>query len=191
MKGLVFTEFFDMVENIFGEDMVDLLIDNTSPKSLGAYTTGGSYHYQEFDNMLEELCTQTNMDREYLLTAFGKHLGAQFACRYPHFFDNARDTVSLLKRLDRHVHVEVAKFQPDAELPKLDFKRLDDTSSVLRYSSPRALADLAHGLILQVTHHYNENFEIAVKKWQADGQFFAEFELLKVPTSRSLVEQIQ
>lgn len=164
MKGLVFTEFFDMVESVFDADMVDTLIDNTNPPSQGAYTAVGSYDFQELSNMVVELSRLTGSKIEDLLLAFGKHLGAQFASKYTHFFTEAGGTIELLKQIDAHIHVEVRKLYPDAELPGFDFEEKGDTFE-LHYFSTRPLADLALGLIMQTSAHYNENYKISMRKW--------------------------
>lgn len=180
MKGLVFTEFFDMVEQVFDADMVDLLIENTQPASQGAYTTVGSYPYEELEAMVVELSKQTNMEVTPLLVAFGKHLGAQFAHKYPHFFKGSGSTIGLLKEIDDHIHVEVRKLYPDAELPEFSFdENTAEGLFILHYRSNRPLADLAHGLIMQTSQHYQENFKISLKKWQEKDKHCCEFLLAK------------
>ena len=55
MKGIVFTEFSTMVESLFGEDMLDDLLDATDPASGGAYTSVGTYNHNELVDMVVEL----------------------------------------------------------------------------------------------------------------------------------------
>ena len=44
MKGMVFTELLDMVEDKFGIDMVDSIIEDADlPVSKGVYTAVGTY----------------------------------------------------------------------------------------------------------------------------------------------------
>ena len=43
MKGIVFTEFLEMVEDKFSADMVDDIIDDCDLASGGAYTAVGTY----------------------------------------------------------------------------------------------------------------------------------------------------
>src|SRR5262245_35992633 len=47
MKGVVFTEFLEMVGAKFGEDMVDDVILACELPSGGAYTSVGTYDHQE------------------------------------------------------------------------------------------------------------------------------------------------
>jgi hypothetical protein len=44
MKGIVFTEFLEMVEQEFGYNMVDEMIENTDLDSKGVYTSIVIYH---------------------------------------------------------------------------------------------------------------------------------------------------
>ena len=52
MKGIVFTEFLDMVENVFSADMVAEIIAETKPRSGGAYLAKGHYHHREMVDMV-------------------------------------------------------------------------------------------------------------------------------------------
>jgi hypothetical protein len=160
MKGLVFTEFMDMVEDKFGEDMVDDLIDATDPASGGSYTTVGTYDHQELVNMVVELSGKTNIAVPDLIKTFGHHLASVFSTKFSAFFEEVSSTIEFLKRIDNHIHVEVAKLYPDAELPEFSFDDSDDDVFYLNYASTRGLADLAHGLIEATSQHYQESFDI-------------------------------
>jgi hypothetical protein len=47
MKGIVFTEFIEMVEQRFGYEIVDELLTETELPSGGAYTAIGTYSHHE------------------------------------------------------------------------------------------------------------------------------------------------
>ncbi|MFC4701971.1 heme NO-binding domain-containing protein [Glaciecola siphonariae] len=178
MRGLVFTEFLEMVEDTFDYDMVDTLIDNTQPKSGGAYTAVGSYDYQELENMVVELSAQSGMAVGDLLQAFGKHLAGVFTQNFAQFFVEAGSALALFREIDRHIHVEVKKLYPDAELP--DFKYEDataDTPFKLHYRSERNLYLLAYGLITACFEYYSEPHKVDVKHWQEGSVHCATFEI--------------
>ena len=44
MKGVVFTEFLEMVEQKFGMEMVNALIENNELSTDGVYSAVGTYH---------------------------------------------------------------------------------------------------------------------------------------------------
>lgn len=160
MKGLVFTEFMEMVEGKFGEDMVDDLIDATDPDSGGSYTSVGTYNHQELVNMVVELSSKTEIPVPDLIKVFGHHLAGVFSSKFSGFFEEVTSTIDFLKRIDNHIHVEVAKLYPDAELPEFSFDDSQQGVFYLNYASTRGLADLAHGLIEAVSQHYQESFDI-------------------------------
>ena len=161
MKGLVFTEFMNLVESKFGEDMMDDIIDDTDPQSGGAYTAVGTYDHSELVDMVVALSNRTDVPVPVLINAFGHHLAEAFATKFTAFFDEAASTIDFLKSIDNHIHVEVAKLYPDAELPEFNFDDSDPDKFVLNYSSTRGFADLAEGLIEGTAKYYNEDISIS------------------------------
>ena len=51
MKGIVFTEFLDLVEERFGLEMVDAIISQSKLESKGVYTSIGTYSFSELSNV--------------------------------------------------------------------------------------------------------------------------------------------
>lgn len=160
MKGIVFREFTNMVEDVFSSDMVDDLIDATNPASGGAYTSVSTYDYHELLDMVVELSKRTDTPVADLVHAFGKHLAKVFAEKFSDFFSDCDNTLDFLKSIDNHIHVEVKKLYPDAELPKFSYEDSDPDNFVLHYQSSRPFAALAHGLIEGCAEYYQENFDI-------------------------------
>ncbi len=69
MKGLVFTEFLEMVESKFGYEVLDRLTSLPSLKGHGAYTSVGNYPHGEMLKMLDELTkNQKRPDSFYSLS---------------------------------------------------------------------------------------------------------------------------
>lgn len=160
MKGVVFTEFLEMVEQHFNADMVDDIIAQANPSSGGAYTSVGTYEFEELANLIGALSAISKTPANELIHAFGLHLAQSFASRFPAFFDEAKCTFDLLKKVDDHIHVEVRKLYPDAELPKFDYEQSSPETLTLFYESSRNLPDLAHGLIEGAARYYQEEITI-------------------------------
>ena len=59
MKGIVFTEFLELVEEKFGIEMVDEIITASNLESGGAYTAVGTYKFVEMINLLTALSART------------------------------------------------------------------------------------------------------------------------------------
>lgn len=147
MKGVVFTEFLGFVGERFGEDMVDDIVEGSALPSGGAYTAVGTYNHAEMGALCGALSRRTGQPAEALVQAFGNHLGDSFALSHPAFFERAQDLFDFLESIESHIHAEVRKLYPDAELPSFAIEQRSATRLVMTYRSPRRLGALCEGLI--------------------------------------------
>jgi len=155
MKGMVFTEFLEMVEAAHSYHMVDRIIEEARLPSGGAYTAVGTYDHAEMWSLVSQLSRATGTAVPDLMQAFGRHLAQRFACTHPAFFETP-GLFDFLASVDSLIHVEVRKLYPDAELPH--FEVLERTPQRMRlvYRSPRHFGDLAEGLMQGAAAHYGE-----------------------------------
>ena len=162
MKGIVFSEFNELVEQTFGDDMLDDIIDDCEDKleSGGSYTSVGTYNHEELVHLVVALSERTNISVPDLVKTFGLHLAKVFEVKFPNFFAECDDSFSFFRRIDDHIHVEVKKLYPDAELPKFSYDDSNPDLFELTYESTRQFADLAVGLLEGVASHYNESINI-------------------------------
>jgi hypothetical protein len=160
LKGVIFTEFLDMVEQSFSADMVDDLIEATNPPSQGAYTAVGTYSHHEIVAMVVELSSRTSTPVPALLAAFGSHLFGRFDELYPKLMPEAATSFDFLESIEGVIHVEVLKLYPDAQLPRLVAARRSDSHMTLTYQSPRGMHDLALGLISGCADYYGEKLSV-------------------------------
>ncbi|SFR55952.1 heme NO-binding domain-containing protein [Thiomicrospira sp. ALE5] len=147
MKGMVFTEFLDMVEEKFSADMVDDIIDDTNPPSGAAYTAVGTYDHQELVNMVIALSKRTDIPADDLVKVFGEHVFSKFASSHKQFLVGIDDSLTFLAGIEDIIHAEVIKLYPDAQLPKFKCTFTTPNCLTMDYQSPRHFADLAEGLI--------------------------------------------
>lgn len=168
MKGIVFTEFLELVEEKFGLAAVDEIIENTDLESGGAYTAVGTYPHEEMVGLLVSLSNKSGIPIPKLLNLFGHHLFNTFNKGYSMFFEGINHPFDLLEQIDRHIHVEVKKLYPDAELPRFETKR-DGNKMEMVYSSERKLSDLAIGLIEAAAIHYEKDIAIETELIHDDG----------------------
>lgn len=171
MKGMVFTEFLDMVEDKFSADMVDDIIDDTNPISGGAYTAVGTYDHQELVAMVVALSKRTGIAAPDLIKVFGKHLFTVFSKNYRQFFDNVPDAFTFLSGIEEIIHAQVLKLYPDADLPKFNCER-NGNVLYMTYHSLRHFADLAEGLISGSAEFFGESFTIERTELDADTTRF-------------------
>jgi hypothetical protein len=156
MKGIVFTEFIDMVEEEHSLDMVDAIIEDSELAHGGAYTAVGTYDPTEMGALVGALARRSGTKAPDLLHAFGRRTTRRFAEMFPRFFVGHHDVLSFLESIDSVIHVEVLKLYPDAELPRLETERLNGGILRLTYHSPRCMADFAEGLIEGAAAHFGD-----------------------------------
>jgi hypothetical protein len=160
MKGLVFTEFLDLVDHAFGEEVTDAVVAACPLASGGIYTSIGTYDAGELHVMVGALSERTGRTAEELQRAYGEALFSRFAVLHPDLFARHRDPFSLLEAVEDEIHVEVRKIYPDAELPSLRTSRPAPLTLVLRYRSGRNLPAFCEGLARGCLAHYGAAGEV-------------------------------
>ncbi len=176
MKGVVFTEFFELVEAEFGEDVLDDIIDNTELQSDGVYTAVGHYDYNDMLKLVVALSAETNIPITDLIETYGKYLFGRFVIMYPRFFEEVSSTYVFLARVDEHIHVEVKKLYPDAELPVFE-STIEGPKMTIVYDSKRPFGYLAKGLLDGCIEHFGESIE-TTRADISDDMTSATFELI-------------
>ncbi|MET1258078.1 heme NO-binding domain-containing protein [Flagellimonas sp. DF-77] len=169
MKGIVFTEFLDMVESTFGLAMVDTIIEKADLPSEGAYTAVGTYDFNEMVQLLTNLSKETQLEANDLLFSFGNYLFGGLLKSHPEVVESYTNPLGLLYSIEDHIHIHVKKLYPDAELPT--FKILEKTNDrlVMIYTSTRGLYALAHGLIEKTFEHFKEKVEVVYELLNEQG----------------------
>lgn len=153
MKGMVFTMLGEMVEEKFGYEVWDDLIEVTKPESDGVYVATDLYPDSELLAYVAAMSEKLGVPANDLVFAFGEYLLSRFLEIHPEFFAG-HDLKSFLKSVHDVIHVEVKKIHPDAVLPHFDYEDSGDNTLVMLYRSPRGLCSLAEGLIYGSAAHY-------------------------------------
>ncbi|MBM4458601.1 MAG: LruC domain-containing protein [Chloroflexi bacterium] len=96
------------------------------------------------------------------------HAFGSFVRRYPEMFAGLRSTFDFLTHLDGAIHVEVRKLYADAQPPRFEVAAPPaDGAMTMIYRSPRAMADVAEGLMLGCAAHFGER--IAIRRTDLSG----------------------
>ena len=169
MKGIVFTEFLEMVESQFGLETVDTIIENSNLPSEGAYTAVGTYEFSEMLQLVTQLSATTNMPANDLLYAFGLYLFESLLKAHPEVVSSYKNPIGLLYSIENHIHVHVKKLYPDAELPTFKILEKTEHSLTMVYSSSRGLYALAHGLIVKTFEHCNKSANVEMELLNEQG----------------------
>lgn len=169
MKGIIFTEFLEMVETEFGLEVLDTIIEDSDLHSGGVYTSVGTYDFQEMVKLLSHLSETVELPMGDLLYAFGQYLFASLGRVHPEVIKSYKSPIELLNSIEDHIHVHVRKLYPDAELPSFRILEKTDHSISMIYSSSRGLYKLAHGLIEKTFEHFNGSAQISFELLKEDG----------------------
>ncbi|RBP51425.1 heme NO-binding domain-containing protein [Arenicella xantha] len=155
MKGIILSEFVEFLEQHAGEDAAQQIIDQCQLASDGAYSRVGLYDYHELIQLLTESVSETGASAEEMLDGFSNHLFAVFKRDYGVFFEGIGNAAQMLMQIDNHIHVEVEKLYPDAELPRFDYRQ-DGANLILNYQSPRPLALVAKALVSACLKYFGD-----------------------------------
>ena len=163
MKGMVFTEFLEMVEEKFSPDMAERIIERAELESGGAYTTVGTYDHHEMIALVTCLSRETGTPASDLIRTFGEHLFERFHHLFPNYFEGVPSAFDFLRQVEDYVHIEVRKLYPEAELPSFACETPQPDQLSMTYRSTRPFAALAEGLVRGCMAYYGEPIEIGVE----------------------------
>ena len=169
MKGIVFTEFLELVEDKFGLSMVDTIIEESDLPSQGVYTAVGTYDFAEMLALVSRLSEHTKIEVQTLLLVYGEHFFSVIERSYPMFLKQYSDPITMLSSIENHIHVEVQKIYPEAQLPTFEIVNKTEHSLEMIYTSSRALYNFGLGLMNKTFAYFNEEATIDHTLLKEDG----------------------
>ena len=179
MKGLVFTTFYAHCEEQYGADMLDDIIDDANLPNKGAYTSVGTYPFQEIVALITALVRRTGQSLPAVLEHFGRACFGKWVSYVPAHFEN-KDLFDILAGIDDFHEFEVRKLYPDAELPSFKVESRSDRELVLRYFSCKPLADLAAGVIKGAAAHLGEEISVTHRPVTDGTEAHVRFEVRRI-----------
>ena len=75
----------------------------------------------------------------------------------------------MISSIENHIHVEVRKIYPDAELPTFEVIEKTEKSLMIIYKSRRAMHHFGLGLMNKTFEHFNSKATIELEKIKEDG----------------------
>ncbi len=169
MKGIVFTEFLELVEDKFGLEVVDKIINASELESEGVYTSVGTYKFSEMLQLLQHLSAHTDISIDNLLLVYAEHFFSVLKSSYPGLIATYKDPIEMISSIENHIHVEVRKIYPDAELPTFEVIEKTENTLVMIYKSSRAMHHFGLGLMNKTFEHFNSTAVIDLEKIKEDG----------------------
>ena len=173
MKGLVFTTFFDFCDDRFGADMLDDVIEDARLPHGGAYTSVGTYPFDEMVALITALVQRAGSTMPTMLEQFGAFCFQCWVKKFPAMFAG-RDLFDVLANIDSFHESEVRKLYPDAELPSFQVVARGTDHVLLHYRSCKPLADLALGVIRGAAEHLRSPVHVSHCKVGNDVRFRVE-----------------
>ncbi len=158
-----------MVETQFGLETVDTIINASDLSSGGAYTAVGTYEFEEMLQLVTHLSGVSQIPVNDLLYTFGLYLFDGLSKAHPDVIRSYQSPLSLLYSIEDHIHIQVKKLYPGAELPTFKILERTDRSLTMIYSSSRGLYALAHGLIKKAFEHFQKQVNVAMQLLNEQG----------------------
>lgn len=168
MKGIVFTEFLEMVEDKFDYETVDEILTKSDLPSGGIYSSVGTYNHKEMFVLVQNLHDKSGIPISSLLEVFGEYLFGSLYKAYGSMFKDLTSAFDMLHSIEGYIHVEVRKLYPDAELPTFNTISRTDKVLIMDYTSERRMSDLAVGLMRGCFSQFGEEAEI--QKEEIEGK---------------------
>ncbi|WP_111707419.1 heme NO-binding domain-containing protein [Lutibacter citreus] len=169
MKGIVFTEFLEMVEESFGLETLDYIIYKSDLKSKGVYTSVGTYDFIEMLTLINNLSEKVKIPVQDLVYTYGVYFFKVLSDNHGNIMDLYKSPIDMLSSVESHIHVEVRKIYPGAELPTFKIVKKEDDFIEMIYYSSRSLYMFAKALIEGTFAHYNKKAKINYELLKADG----------------------
>ncbi|OAJ92007.1 heme NO-binding domain-containing protein [Vibrio bivalvicida] len=169
MKGIIFTEFMDLVEQKFGLDELDSLLSAVGDS--GVYTAVGSYDHRNLVKLIIQLSKRTGISPEDLQRVFGQSVFNNLYNTLPdnNSLQGCKTTFQFIKLVEDYIHIEVKKLYPEANPPSFVFISETESDMVFDYQSARCLSHVCLGLIEGCAEFFNERLTMTMENLSDDG----------------------
>lgn len=175
MKGIVFNLLESMVEEQFGLEAWDALLDEVG--SDGVFVSTDTYTDDQLVALVVAASNKTGIAVNDLVRKLGEFMFPRFREKYPDFFNEEMTLKDFLLTVDRVVHVEVRKLHPGANLPSFNYVDNEPGELTMVYSSPRKMCMLAEGLISGAAAHFGSEYTLSHDKCMHNGEDACELHL--------------
>lgn len=159
MRGVIFTELLELIEERFGYDLLDDVIDGAQLENDGAYAATGNYPFGELQRLVVALSDKSGLPVETLLEVYGEHLFGKLIGMFPEF-NRTDDVLVFIRDVETYIHIEVKKLYPDAELPRFEILSFEPKRLELNYISSKNIPQLAKGLMTGASKHFAQPIAI-------------------------------
>ncbi|EGU31704.1 heme NO-binding domain-containing protein [Vibrio scophthalmi] len=169
MKGIIFTEFLDLVEQKFGLELLDELLLEANDE--GIYTSIGSYDHRNLVKLIVLLSQKTGISAEDLQQVFGQSVFLNLYASLPNkaSLGECKNSFQFVRLVEDYIHIEVKKLYAEANPPKFEFISETETEMVFDYKSARCMSHVCLGLVKGCADHFDESLEITMASETTDN----------------------
>lgn len=169
MKGIIFTEFMELVEREFGLTVLNNILDAADDS--GVYTAVGSYDHQQLLRLIHALSHVTGMPTAELQQHFGEAVFAHLLASLPPHASliKSQTCFQFIRHVEEYIHVEVKKLYPDANPPRFSFLFETEQRLEMNYQSGRCMAHVCFGLIQGCARHFGEQIDVEMTALDESG----------------------
>ena len=162
MKGAVFTEFIEFVEETYGFDTADIMLEPDSDNEK-IYTQAGNYPFTELVTLVLSVHETEKVEIEEILYKFGVYLFGKLVHMAPFLVKGSQSSFEVISKVDTYIHIEVKKLYPEADLPKFKVIKFETNHLEMLYSSDKQLEILAKGLMIGASNYFHETIVVDYK----------------------------
>lgn len=184
VKGVIFCLLEKMVVARSGPDAWEQLVALTPLRTVGGFLGPATYPDEDLFALVQTASDVTGRPVGELLRAFGRFIFPDLVRLHPDFVPAGMTARQLLLRVERVIHVEVAKLHPGAEMPHFECEAPAPDALVMLYRSPRRMCEFAAGLIEGVGDYFDESIAQAHPLCMHRGHPRCRFELRFSPAVR-------
>lgn len=169
MKGIIFTEFLELVENTFGLEVLDRVLQLSENE--GIYTSVGSYDHKELVKLIVNLAKTTDIPAGQLQEVFGEALFLKLLATLPSSASiiHSNNCFQFIRHVEDYIHVEVKKLYPSATPPTFDFISESESELVMDYKSAHCMAHVCFGLIKGCANYFKQTVNIGMTPLNDSG----------------------
>jgi hypothetical protein len=169
MRGVIFRTYMNFIQDNFGYEKLDEILQKDNYPNKGGFSTAGNYSTAYLSSLISSTEQLFEGSKDKTIEAFGfyafKHLLDRFTRTYqgkssPLHTNSAYD---FLQNLNIIHFIELQKLYPDAIFPKFDIERLENEHIVIKYCSYRNMPYLVNGLIKGCLAYYNDSSTLTMQ----------------------------
>ncbi|EKO3916515.1 heme NO-binding domain-containing protein [Vibrio fluvialis] len=168
MKGIIFTEFLELVEDKFGLDVLDQVLEQAADS--GVYTSVGSYDHKALVKLFIELSRVTGIDSNELQRVYGVSVFQSLYRTVPASanLSQVNSCFAFIRHVEDYIHVEVKKLYPDAKPPRFLFIDESATEVSFDYQSARCMSHVCLGLLQGCADYFGEKIDVVMEPQSED-----------------------